>query len=346
MTYLMNAWYVAGWANELVANKLLSRRFLEQAIVLFRDSHGIPHALADRCPHRFAPLSMGKLCDGGAAIQCPYHGLRFGPDGACVLNPHGGGAIPKAATVRSYPLVERESALWIWMGEQARADESLIPHFDFMDTGAWAVGTDRMMIEANYELEIDNILDLSHIEFMHPLFASEAVRRGKTECSQDGDTVWSRRFITGDDLPEFLKQAFQIPAGQLADRWLDVRWNAPAQMALWSGAVLSGRPRDEGINVPSAHMFTPESGSRTHYFFSVSFPLSMGAVAYSIAMDTIKSLRGPFENEDKPIIEGVAANMSNPDLLALDPVLLSGDAAAVRARRLLKKRIGEEGIGK
>ena len=107
MSYLRNAWTVAAWAHELDGGKLLARTLLDEPLVFFRNAQGQPQALLDRCPHRFAPLSMGKLCDGGASVQCPYHGLRFDGGGACVHNPHGDGRIPVAAKVRSYPVVER-----------------------------------------------------------------------------------------------------------------------------------------------------------------------------------------------------------------------------------------------
>jgi len=68
MTYLRNAWTVAAWAHELPAGTLLARTLLDQPLVLYRDAAGAPRALADRCPHRFAPLSMGQLCDGGASL--------------------------------------------------------------------------------------------------------------------------------------------------------------------------------------------------------------------------------------------------------------------------------------
>jgi vanillate O-demethylase monooxygenase subunit len=74
----------------------------------------------------------------------------------------------------------------------------------------WYVGTGHMAIDGGYELEIDNILDLSHIEFLHPLFSSEAVSRGEIKCSQEGDTVWSRRYIRDDSPPPFIYQAFNI----------------------------------------------------------------------------------------------------------------------------------------
>src|SRR5260370_11583536 len=115
--YLRNAWDVAGWSDNLADGQLLSRTILKEPIVLFRKSDGHIAALQDRCPHRFAPLHMGKIV-GGDRVQCPYHGLEFDASGACVLNPHGTKNIPPRARVRSYPVTEKHKAIWIWMGEQ------------------------------------------------------------------------------------------------------------------------------------------------------------------------------------------------------------------------------------
>jgi phenylpropionate dioxygenase-like ring-hydroxylating dioxygenase large terminal subunit len=336
-SFLRNAWYVAAWGAEVRGGELFHRRILDEPILLYRKIDGTPVALSDRCPHRFAPLHLGKL--RGEAVECGYHGLRFDDTGACVHNPHGGGALPSAAHVRVYPVVERYSALWVWMGEAERANPENIPVFDFLVPEHWFVGTGQMLVAANYQLEIDNILDLSHIEFMHPMFATEAVRRGKIQSVQEGDTVWSKRFISGDELNPFLLQAFQIPAGQLADRWLDVRWNAPALMALYTGGVVSGRPRSDGVEVPSAHIFTPETQRSTHYFYAMSFPRVMGPAGETLAKEQVEVLRGPFEREDKPMIEAVERSMNGAELWSLQPVLLAGDAAAVKARRVLEKLI-------
>jgi len=338
MQFLKNAWYVAAWSAEVPTGSLLARRLVDEPVVIYRDGDGRAHALTDRCPHRFAPLSMGRFVDG--AVQCAYHGLRFDGSGACVHNPHG--PVPKAARVRSFPLVERYSAIWIWTGDPALADEATIPEFEFLVPEHWFVGTGHMTIDGAYELEIDNILDLSHIEFLHPLFSSEAVSRADVKSSQDGETVWSRRYIRDDTPPPFIYEAFNIPPDNLVDRWLDVRWNAPALMALWTGAVAAGRPREEGVGVPSAHLFTPESTSRTHYFYAISFPRVLGPAGEAMARENVEVLRQPFEQEDKPIIEAVARAMGGADFWSLKPVLLRGDEAAVRARRILEKRIGAE----
>lgn len=338
MSYLRNTWYLAAWASELKAGELFHRRMLDQPVLLFRRSDGTPVALVDRCPHRFAPLHMGKHLGDG--VECPYHGLQFGADGRCVLNPHG--PVPSAARVRQFPTVERYSAVWIWMGDPAKADpESIVP-FDFLIPENWYVGTGHLIIDANYELETDNILDLSHIEFLHPLFASEAVRAAKIQSVQESDTVWCKRFIVRDSPPEFIRTHFQIPPGELVDRWLDVRWNAPAAMALYAGGVVSGKPRDSGVEVQQAHVFTPQTATTTHYFYSISFPRAVGEQGAQMARDAVEQLRAPFETEDKPIVEAVARNMGDTSFWDGKPLLLSIDGAAVLARRILAKKIEAE----
>lgn len=338
MSYLLNTWYLAAWAAEIKTGELFHRRLLEQRVVLFRKQDGTPVALQDRCPHRFAPLHMGKLVDD--VVQCPYHGLRFDAGGRCVLNPHG--PVPSAARVQQFPVVERYSAVWIWMGDPARADPERIVPFDFMVPEHSYVGTGHLLINANYELETDNILDLSHIEFLHPLFASEAVRAAQVQSQQDGETVWCKRFMSRDDPPDFIRSGFQIPAGELVDRWLDVRWNAPATMALYAGGVTSGKPRESGVVVQQAHVFTPETATTTHYFYSIGFPRTLGEAGARMAEESVATLRTPFEMEDKPIVEAVARNMGDTSFWDLKPLLLQMDTAAVLARRILAKKIDAE----
>lgn len=190
MPYLLNTWYVAGWSEDVQPGALMSRTLLEQPVLMFRDSGGVPRALLDRCPHRFAPLSMGRLSDDGQSVQCAYHALRFDGHGACVHNPHGDGRIPPAAKVRTYPLVERYGVLWIWMGDAAKADAALIPDFSLIDPEHWHVGKRYLHAKANYVLETDNIMDLSHVEFLHPsTLGTPAVKNALTDIRQEGNTV-------------------------------------------------------------------------------------------------------------------------------------------------------------
>lgn len=85
MQFLQNIWYVAAHGSELKEEQL-TRRILDNPVLLYRKQDGTIAAISNICPHRFAPLDRGLRF--GDTIECPYHGLQFGPDGTCVLNPH------------------------------------------------------------------------------------------------------------------------------------------------------------------------------------------------------------------------------------------------------------------
>jgi vanillate O-demethylase monooxygenase subunit len=229
------------------------------------------------------------------------------------------------------------------MGDPARTDTELIVPFEFMVPENWYVGTGHLLVNANYELQSDNILDLSHVEFLHPLFSSEALRTAQIQAVQDGDTVWCKRLVVRDNPPEFVRGGLLIPPAELVDRWFDVRWNAPATMALYTGGVVSGKPRESGLQVQEAHVFTPETATSTHYFYSISFPRAIGERGERAAQESVVTiLRHPLEMEDKPIVEGVARNMGDATFWDLKPLLLQIDAAAILARRILARKIEAE----
>src|SRR5258708_34012184 len=99
-TFLMNCWYVAAWDYELIDGKLLDRTILEQPVVLYKGDSGRPVALDNRCAHRGAKLSNGRL--EGDCVRCMYHGLKFDQTATCVQSP-GQDNIPAKLGVRSYP---------------------------------------------------------------------------------------------------------------------------------------------------------------------------------------------------------------------------------------------------
>ena len=131
--YVRNAWYVAAWDHE-ITRTMKRRIILDEPVVLFRKDDGTAVALEDRCCHRQAPLSMGKLI--GNVVKCPYHGLEFDATGKCVKVPSQD-MVPASARVRSYPVVERNHWVWVWMGERAKADPALIEDFHWMDDPGW-----------------------------------------------------------------------------------------------------------------------------------------------------------------------------------------------------------------
>ena len=163
--FLKNCWYVAAYDRELEDGGPLGRKLLNEPVVMFRDSASKAIALEDRCCHRQLPLSLGAVT--GDTLQCGYHGLEFDATGACVTVP-GQSMVPPGAAIRSYPLVEKWGFLWIWMGDAAQADEALIPDWWWVDDPSWGHNPGAFLhIACNYELITDNLLDLSHLGYVH-----------------------------------------------------------------------------------------------------------------------------------------------------------------------------------
>src|SRR5262245_23200946 len=165
--YVRNAWYVASWSDDLADAQLLARTILKEPVVRYRESDGNVAALQDRCPHRFAPLHLGRIVSG-ECVPWPDRCLGFASGAGCVLHPHGTKSIPRRALVRSYPGTEKHKAIWIWMGDKS-PDLSKVPDFSVLDNvpEMHATKRDRITIRANYELIIDNLLDLSHTSYLH-----------------------------------------------------------------------------------------------------------------------------------------------------------------------------------
>src|SRR6218665_1966719 len=119
--FVKNCWYVAAWSHEVGAEGFLSRTIINVPLVIWRTAQGEVVALDDRCCHRGAPLSKGRR--EGDSVRCMYHGLRFDASGQCVEAP-AQARMPPTLKVRGYPIVERHSWIWVWMGDPARADEA------------------------------------------------------------------------------------------------------------------------------------------------------------------------------------------------------------------------------
>ncbi|MDE2562691.1 MAG: aromatic ring-hydroxylating dioxygenase subunit alpha [Sphingomonadales bacterium] len=334
-SYLRNCWYVAAWADAL-SGEPIQRTFLEEPVALFRDTEGVAHAVEGRCPHRFAPLGHGCVSDG--ALQCPYHGLRFDGTGACVHNPHPGGQLPDAR-LRVYPLVERHALLWIWMGDAAKADASLIPDFGWLADPRWEAVKGATRAEGHYELYSDNILDLSHANFVHPALVAGAFTEGQRRFWQEGETVHSEYVHLDDYLSEGIS-AMVGKEGVKQDFYGQVDWHAPAVLYFDFRTGDPGTPREECLLLPSLHAFTPETPDTTHYFWATARDFALGNAEFAGVMRG--ALEYAFEHEDMPIIRDSHRLMRGEDFWGLKPLILGGDGGGVRARRMLQRLIERE----
>jgi phenylpropionate dioxygenase-like ring-hydroxylating dioxygenase large terminal subunit len=339
MPFLRNCWYVASWSSDLTSAPL-GRRILNDPIVIFRSSTGEPVALSGRCPHRFAPLHLGKVIED--RIQCPYHGLRFNSAGACVFNPQGNGATPSALRVRAYPLIERYGALWIWMGDPQRADAAQIPDYPFLADPRLARIEGYLHSKANFELLTDNIMDLGHVDFLHAgSLGCDATAKAKTTITRSGNSIRCDRWMANERQGPLLGWLFG-KEGRPVDAWVDVIWNPPSLMQLNFGMTEVGASRDAGGEIPNVHFMTPETEFSTHYFWASTRDFRTDDLALS--QQLYDGVTAAFTLEDKPMIEAQQEMMGTTDLWALKPALLAGDTAPVMVRRALAKLVEEERV--
>lgn len=322
--YVRNVWYMAGWESEVGDGKLLTRTLLDAPRLLYRKAdHSGYVMMDDRCPHRFAPLSRGRR--EGDRIVCGYHGLTFDEAGKCVHNPFSK-TIPPRASVTTFPVVARHSILWFWPGDPVLADPATIPDFAFLE-GPTPLSRRTMRMRANYELLIDNLMDLSHVEFIHAAtFKSDgAIFKGEHRVSEQGDGGIRSDWWIEDVNASFNAQA--LPPDTKVDKWLDMCWYAPATTWLAVGMAPVGVGKDKGPRPMLApHIVTPETATSSHYFYTCEPTPEAEAFADRV-----------FETEDKPMLEAVQANMGEAELLSLKPAVLSVDAGALAARRRLKQ---------
>jgi phenylpropionate dioxygenase-like ring-hydroxylating dioxygenase large terminal subunit len=342
--YLRNAWYVGAWADEIEDGKLLPRTIMSEPIVMYRKADGNIAAIEDRCAHRFAPLHMGKIV-GGDRIQCPYHGLEFDGTGACVKNPHGAKNIPSRAKVKGYPAVEKHKAVWVWMGAEP-PDESKIPNFSVLDNVPELHTTkrDSIVIKANYQLIIDNLLDLSHTSYLHEgILGNADTVESDITAEMDGDDVVVGRYAT-DSAPPGMFAQFWPNHPPRVDKFTKMRWMAPSTLRLLTGICKMGADPETGTGYHAIHLVTPENDRSTHYFFTAvrwGVQTTEDKLNRDLKSKIAEMRRFAFEEQDAPVIEAQQKNIEEA-AEPLDPVVLAVDVGCVRYKRVLNKMVEAE----
>ena len=342
--FLEDAWYAAAWSDE-VGTGLFERTIIDRSFVFYRDPAGVAQAFDNACPHRSAPLSMGKL--HGDVIECPYHGLRFNRDGQCVLNPHGNQKIPSRARVRKYPLVERHAMLWLWPGNPEAADPDKIPDFSCHTDDRFPTVKGVIEMHGYYELITDNLMDLTHVEFVHEgILGSDAIKRGEHQVLQTGTTIWSNRWCPDGLAPPAWDAMFDH-YGKPVDHWLYMRWDAPAHMLLDVGITPTGESRDAGIWMYGTDILTPRDSGSTYYFWGCSRSYDIDNPAAGEAWE--RAIDGAFVQQDKPMIEAqqrLIRQRGGEDIDDVDSIALQTDSGPVRCRLALRKLLAAEGAAR
>lgn len=339
--FLRNMWYVAGFSGDLKPGKCLARRFLDEPVVLFRTASGVISALTDRCSHRAMPLSEGHV--DGELIRCSYHGLEFSPSGACARIP-GQDRIPPAANLRAYPVCERDELIWIWMGDADKADTSTIMSNPEHRDPSWSWRPYTMHVKCNWQLLVDNILDLTHVAYIH---ANTIGGNPHTHFAADVSVEFDGKKVTLlRKMPNSVPPKTYIAAGGFkgnVDRWQMVEYQPRGGNVLRVNAgacevgtgAYEGR-RDNGFVLLNVHGVTPETETTTHYIWTIctNAPRESGVpeMLFDQFYDTIC--------EDERALEAQQRRIS--DTLDMRFVGIASDGALNRARTMLDGMKKEE----
>lgn len=349
MTFLRNTWYVAANAYELDAGQpkagVVSRTICGEQVAMFRNADGSIAAIHDRCPHRFVPLSMGKRV--GDSLQCGYHGLRFDGSGACVEAPHDDDNQKARACVKGYAAIERDKLIWLWMGEAAQANPDLIPAFSFFsETDKYTSCQGYSHIKGNYQLIADNLLDLSHIHYLHPgIHEGSNFEDFTNKVQRDGDTVWSMLWRHHYHIDAAKRPLFGMDGdAEDVEGQGHARWDAPGVLFVDTAFWDHGKTIDDGWRTPNAHLITPETATTSHYFWGSGRNFARDNEQFTLG--TAATMKNVFETQDGPMVEAQQRDMGDStDFLDHKPIILKADAAGVLARRIMQQKIRAEHAG-
>ena len=173
---------------------------------------------------------------------------RIGP---CVTNvgkfPHGNHKIPPAATIRRYPVVEKHSIIWVWMGDRPPQPEA-IPDFSILDSAdpGMVSKRDYIVMKGNYAIITDNLLDLSDVNVLHDgLLGNAKAQEAEIEVDLSGETVTVSRLAANVPVPKIFDLSFR-QNGQNVDTRTQMRWDVPGCLLLESGASEPGSGKAAG----------------------------------------------------------------------------------------------------
>ena len=336
--YPRNMWWVAARGDE-ITEKPIARWILEQPIVLYRLSDGTPAALYDRCPHRWAPLSEGHV--EGNKLICPYHGMEFDTAGNCTKAPTNK-MTPDSAQIPSFAVRETGAFVWIWMGKKDAIDCEPVD-MSYTTDPDWSFVTGYYEVAANWILIRENVMDLTHIAFLHKntfkqndwIDAPETYMEGETVCyRQEFDLApLSPLFCSGMGLPED-KPIRRVQVGRMPSLAVSFSdWNVhdpQPEKGKRSDFIMRG-----------CHIVTPSVKGKTHYFWGAAFDVP--CIAPDVAEKTHKSVTAAFD-EDKHLLEKIQAQVgADPRGLDYLEVTLGPDGAGIRVRQVLKRKLAAEG---
>ena len=336
--FAYNAWYPLAWSRD-IGREIVARRVLEEDLAVYRTEDGVAAALEDACPHRLAPLSMGRL--RGDAIECGYHGLTFDCSGRCVHAP-GMPRAPESFRVRSFPTAESMGMVWVWMGDAEKADRSQVfslPQYD--DPAYSVVQGDSLLVRANYLSLADNLCDPTHVVYVHQTTLASAGREEtRVQHERQGNKVVTWRWvIDGPLIPVF--EGLKDFGGNV-DRWHYYHYHAPSIAVIDFGSARTGTGapegnRDDCIQMYACHFITPidQRSCMQHWMCLKNSPADP-----AIDERLRSNLRMAFD-EDKRMLEAIQRNEDKPR--QWHRIHLGLDGSSIKMRRIVEEMAADNG---
>jgi vanillate O-demethylase monooxygenase subunit len=345
-TIIRNQWYVAAYSEE-ITGELFARTICNEPLVFFRAEDGEVAALSDRCIHRRYPLSKSQLVSGDR-IVCGYHGFTYDREGTCVAVP-AQTRIPKGARVASFPVVEQDSFVWVWIGDRELAEPAAIPRAPWLAQDGWTTVRGLETIRGRHSLLMDNLMDLSHETYLHggyigtPEVADTPIT---TEVDEVAGVVRVSRHMDDAECPPFYANSTGI-TGRIT-RWQDIEYQPPCLYRLHSRVAPQGHYPDAGY-VPGrdaatdpgachteiVYALTPETDHSVHDFWMV---------ARDFAVDDDQISDYLYQNNRTVVLQDVNALNLVEEVIAEEERLggtvtersINIDTGALAARRIMK----------
>tara|TARA_R110000824_G_scaffold336_5_gene2045 strand:+ start:1574 stop:2689 length:1116 start_codon:yes stop_codon:yes gene_type:complete len=346
--FIENTWYAAAWESEVADNDgCMARTICETPLVIYKTDDDRYVALDDRCCHRAAPLSIGRV--EGKCIRCMYHGLLYDPSGKVIEIP-GQTHIAPSMKVRSYPLCSKGGMLWLWMGDPELANEDDIHDFAPLSQPEKWRGFEKrayMHYDANWLLIVDNLSDFSHVAFVHTttLGGSEdyAYNTIPENIEKLDDGFSMERWDKGSVAAPF--HAKVIPHDEVKnklDRCNITSMHIPGiflMETIFAPAGWDAKKNDRSScrEYRNCQFMTPETRNTTHFFWDYLHGFDLDKPFISESLE--KSLLEGFM-EDKVFIEEQQKLLEeSPDFV---PRVLEADEAFIHFRRQWERRLKAE----
>lgn len=333
-SFPLDQWYVAALSQEL-KDQPLGRTLLNKPVVLFRTADNQVAALEDRCCHRALPLSGGTVEERG--LRCGYHGLLFSEGGKCIEIP-GQDKIPSKAKVPAYPVREQDQIIWIWFGSAEHPQPTFAPPaYDVHSSGKYLFDGDVYHYDAPYQLIHDNLMDLSHLGYVHlHTIGGNASIHMNAQMNVDGDDSMVRvvRHMPDSVPPPTYTAAYPFKGN--IDRWQEIEFHIN-HLRIWTGAIDAGtddlnNPDRGGFHMRGFHGVTPETDTSSHYFWTMATNPEHDPEA--VTAKVLHQTRLTFD-EDKVVIEAQYQNMCR---FGTRPMIdIHVDVGANRARRIIER---------